>query len=260
MTRLLLSIFILCTHLGAAEPWPDPPVLTIPQLNQAPAIGGAGFDPLWQQAVVLPDLVLSRRDAGVIASDLPVPTEVRLGWTSEALFMRVLCAQDDGWNPAQQRDDEVFRGDCFEWFIDPVGDSLALAEFQFSPSGVIFDQQLVLTAVPQFQLDGRLEWPLMRNLWAVPTWNAGGVRAATRRTDDGWLLEVVVPASDLLVRTGGTAFERGMRLRSNLVRVDYRPTVNGERPMISTSWSPIMYGCPHFSHGRLGVLQLGEIN
>ena len=247
------ALCLLLATVFAAEPIPWPPSLDVPRLPTAPVDLA---DPVWASAALIPDLVGPLLEDGTRFAKPVAACEVRLGWTPEALHLRFQVSDDDSWSPNAKRDGELFRGDCVEVFFDPVGDGLALAEFQIAPNGAIFDQQILLTTVPRYQPDGRLEWAVLKDFWAMTEWNCDGVTAVTAPWPEGkgWVCSLTLPAKPLLRRLGREQFEP-MRLRANLARHDWRPPHTAD-DLVPSYWSPVMFGCPHFSHGRLGTWNL----
>ncbi len=257
MIRVLAASFIVIVAASAAETIPWPPQLDVPQLTVIPALTADPADPAWATAAVIPALAAPLLETGKPFTTPLAGCEVRLGWTPEALYLRFLVRDDDTWSPTVPvRDGKLYQGDCVEVFLDPVGDGLALAEFQFAPNGAIFDQQLLLTTPPRYQSDGRLAWSILKDLWAMTEWNCDGIRATTSPwpAGSGWICDVLLPAKPLLRRLNRDHFEP-MQLRANLARYDWRPP-HASADLVPAYWSPVIFGCPHFSHGRLGTLNL----
>jgi hypothetical protein len=254
----MLRPAILCCLAAfafAAEPIPWPQTLEVPRLAAAPADAA---DPAWATAALIPDFAGPLLEDGTRFAKPIAGCELRLGWTPEALHLRFAVSDDDGWSPGAKRDGELFRGDCVEVFLDPVGDALALAEFQVAPGGAIFDQQILLTTAPRYQPDGRLEWAVLKDFWAMTEWNCAGIAAVTTPWPEGkgWTCVLTLPAKPLLRRLDRAQFAP-MSLKANFARYDWRPP-HGADDLVPSYWSPVLFGCPHFSHGRMGTLRLVE--
>lgn len=241
----------LC-QAGAA----DVPDLEVPRLAVAPAITAVRDDPAWEGAATIAALAPAVQKDGTAFPEPRFETTVRLGWDPDHLYLRFICEDDEPWPAQVERDGAVYQGDCVEIFLDPVGDLRAVAEIQVSSQGVIFDQQILLTTEPRFDPHGRIDGQGWRDLWFAPSWDAEGLKASARPWERGWIVDVALPAAAFLKRSGSRTWAPGT-LRVNLVRHEWmRRPDGGERQLDPSYWSPVLFGCPHFSHGRLGRLVL----
>jgi len=218
-----------------------------------PQLGMAGG---WDQAAVITELTVSPGESGEGLS--AKPTEVRLLWDEETLYVRFLCEDDDIYLPVRGRDADLYLGDVVEVFLDAVGDGRQYFELQTNAAGDLFDQLITLTApVIESQPNGRLlDVIVERDFWPVREWDMDGLHVAGRSVNGGWIGEFAIPARALLRRLGRERFQPGDRIRAHLIRYDYLP---GEaRRLVAMNWAPVYFGCPHISPAAMGELRLSE--
>ncbi len=261
MPRLVL-LLCLAIHAAAALADEPTPVLDVPRLAVAPAMTAASDDPAWAAAAVIPALGVSRKDAKDGVAPDPVPTEVRLGWDAQFLYIRFRCTDGEIYTPVSGRDAQLYRGDVAEVFLDVVGDGLCTVELQVNPRGDLFDQLILLTAPMRSQPSGLLVGEVMsRDLWTDIGWNLDGLRTSAVVLPDGsgWIADLAIPAKAALRRLGLKTYGP-MELRINLMRYEWpAPAVaDGKRDLLAMNWSTVQFGCPHISPSRKGTLRLVE--
>lgn len=142
------------------------------------------------------------------------PTDVRLAWTAEALFVEVELADDDIVTRAtadQQRMWEL--GDVFEVFLQVEG-RREYVELHVTPNNMRLHLRLpdVAAAVP---FDEMLVHPV-------------GFESTAERVGSGWHVTMTVPAAVLEI----AGFDAGMCLRVSFCRYDAATT---GRPVLSTT-------------------------
>lgn len=67
------------------------------------------------------------------------PTEARILWDSENLYLAIFCADLDIWSYSDEPDAELWLGDVAEFFVKPDHDSPTYYEFVVAPNGTLFD-------------------------------------------------------------------------------------------------------------------------
>jgi len=250
MRILALLVFgLFCLH-GWAD---DRPRVEVPELSSPET---APQESAWQSALLIPAFSPPLHAA---ANPEAAQTQVRLLWNKDFLFVRFIC-RDEGVvrlpveenSPA--RDKLLFRADCVEVFLDPVGDGRAFVELQVSPDNEIFDAMHLYTADPVSGDDFLIREDLIkRESWFTPEWNLEGLQTTVERSDSSWQVTMKIPARTLLRRLGKTVFEPGMVLRANFVRLDYTP---GDKNAVITNWAPVVAGRVHRSPAGMGYLML----
>jgi hypothetical protein len=217
-------------------------------------------DPAWADAPTIASLPLS---LGPEANGLTaLPTQVKLLWDSDYLYIRFLCTSTEIYSPYKTHDDPIYKGDCVEMFLDVKGDARQWIELEVSPSNVTFDQVMTLTADPASDADLILTPALRgRDLWRDLSWTLDGLRTAATlqksgKRATGWTVDIALPAKPTLRRLGLDHFAP-MTLRANFLRYEYPSATNGgKRPLIAMNWSPVRWGCPHISPQAMGYLEL----
>lgn len=264
--RTILSSLALCalvSTLAAADPRPPLPVLTIAHAEATPKLDADPADPAWAKAPALPGLGLT---IGADPGDEALPTEVRLLWDAQFLYVRFTCRQTGIDAPFASRDQPHYKADVVEVFLDPVGDGRQYFEIEVSPKNQIFDALFTLTTEPRANENGRLLPDVInRNLWNSVDWNCESLRTATRLQTTatgettGWVADLALPAAPLLRRLGLTKFEP-LTLRAHLLRYHwtepYADPAPPSRRLIAMSWATVEKGCPHISPGAMGFLKL----
>jgi hypothetical protein len=130
-------------------------------------------EPAWGRAVPASDFIQQDPDNGQPATE---PTEVRILFTKDALYMGVTCfdSEPEKWLGYQRRRDEFLQADDrFMWNIDTYNNQQSGYFFEMNPSGLMGDA-LRGAGFQNRQWDG--------------IWNA-----KARRSEIGWTLEIEIP-------------------------------------------------------------------
>ena len=236
------------------------PALDVPYAATKPALKAATDDPAWKTAAVVPKLSVSR---GTPKGTAGVPTEVRLLWDEDYLYVRFTCQDDELHLPETGRDARLFRGDVVQVFIDPKGDGRQVVELLCNANNDVLDLQILLTAAPRSDENLQLLPEVVdRDYWMSADWNAKGLRTAAAKDEkdgevSGWRVEMAIPAKSLLRRLGEDRLSP-LTLRANFVRYEWEPPPgpNQEWSLLSMNWSPVEAGYPHLSPAAMGFLKL----
>ena len=153
-------------------------------------------------------------------------TYARLLWDDEALYIGFMVADSDIRSDYTERDDELWKSDVVEVYLDPDADGQQYIELQLSPNNVVFDALFRSHRAPP--------WEEARG------WNMAGLQSATSRgtlpgrpATTGWFAEIRIPWADLSPANGAKP-EIDSRWRANFFRVDQ--SAAGIR---NVSWSPV---------------------
>lgn len=254
----VILLLLMGAHLRSGEN--ALPVLDVPYAAVKPSLEAKAGDPAWQKATVLPDLSLSRVSP---EGDQAKPTEVRLLWDEQFLYVRFDCKDDGLHLPEAGRDAQLYRGDVVQVFIDPKGDGRQMAEVLCNANNDVLDMQILLTDEPRSDENLMLQ-PDVRehDYWACLDWNMEGLKTAAAKEEKdgkltGWTVEMAIPAKAVLRRLGLVTF-RPMTLRANLLRYDWQPppVENQKWSLVSMNWAPVLHGSPHYSPAAMGFLKL----
>ncbi len=264
MAKYGVASLLLCVIqplvMGDVEPMKTP-YLRVPmaKADAAPKIDANPDDPAWTAAAAVPSLMLARGGSPAMR---PLPTEVRLLWNADWLFVRFSSAGPEPYAPfGTERDAKHYLGDVVEVFLDPVGDGRQYFELQQSPAGGLFDQNTTLTAEAKSGVDGRLVAEVRdRDYWPNPGYEMPDLRIASTSRKQGdqwiWTADFALPAPAVLKRLGKKTYEP-MKLRANLVRYHNTGLLDdASRRLIAMNWSPVVWGCPHQSPAAMGTLEL----
>jgi hypothetical protein len=253
MTWPAIAACLLAVALSGGEAALELPRLSVPFLSSAPRGDADRADTAWASALVIPSLAPCR-GGGQTADP---GTEVRLGWTTAALWLRFTCRDADPFLPTTERDGDLYTGDAIEVFLDPVGDARMFVEVQANAGGAFTDILHLVTGDPHLLADGVLAIA-SREQWTMRAWNADGLRCTGLRQADGWTVDLALPAKPLLQRLGQTDWQAGQALRVALLRIDHPLAADGKRGFQAWSWGPVPNGRPHRAPGAYGHLVLAE--
>ncbi|MEO7717465.1 MAG: carbohydrate-binding family 9-like protein [Capsulimonas sp.] len=260
LTALSLASLTLGSAARAANTQPRPRLIVTPA-SMKPFLSANPEDSAWKNAPTIPSLPLSlgEESAGLTA----LPTQVKLLWDADYLYIRFVCISSEIHSPYKTHDDPIYKGDCVEMFLDVKGDARQWIELEVSPRCVTFDKVMTLTADPISDADLILAPDLRnRDLWRDLSWTLDGLRTAATiqksgKRITGWTVDIALPAKPTLRRLGLDHFAP-MTLRANFLRYEYPATNGAKRPLIAMNWSPVRWGCPHISPQAMGYLELGE--
>lgn len=270
-TPVFLCAALLCPALFAeaqtAPPSPGRlPLWEVSRAKIAPLVSADALDPAWRQSARLDslDLALGEGSKGLA----PLPTQVLAQWDEKFLYLRFICEDAEIYAPFTARDSPVYQGDCAEIFLDVVGDGCQVVELQLSPSGGVFDQQILLTTDARSDENGVLVGEVLsRDFWTDLSWNLPDLKTAYSLTKTGWIADFALPAATILRRRGLQKFEP-MTIRANFLRYDWAPDntdawgivdAKGQKRRLNAhNWAPVKHGSPHLSPQKMGVLRLVE--
>lgn len=253
-TFALLSL--ACVALADGVSIPSLPRLDVPHAAAAPTIDGDTSDPAWTQAATLPALLPAAKASGR-ALELQ-PTTVRVLWDAALLYVAFDCTDDEVFSTGTLRhDDDLYKEDVCEVFLDGFGDGRQYVEVQVSPTGENLDLMYLLTAEAEQGPDGRLSPEVMKtDRWGFREWTLEGLRTAARRTDRGWSAEFAIPAGPVMKRQGSPAFQP-TEIRAQFMRYDWIPVEGkADRLLLQQNWSPVLHGNPHNTPAAMGRLIL----
>ena len=238
------------------------PAVSVPKTTLKPLLTAQPDDPAWSKAVALPEMTPS---LGAPAFSAPyIKTSVSLMWDPAYLYVRFVCKDQEIYTPVHGHDAPIYQGDAVEIFIDPVGDARQWIELEFNADNDVFDQLYILTAEPKTNKSlALLDEVFDRDLWQFLSWDmkdliSKGSRLTPAANEQGWIVDVAIPAKELLRRTGLKQF-KAMTLRGDFMRYKWLPSAaSAKRDFIPFNWSPVILGCPHYSPTAYGFINLVE--
>ena len=254
-----MKIILMFFALFCATALPALPVLDVPSAPSAPNIDGDLSDTCWRDAALIPSLSPASGAVGVADTNLQ-ETEVRVLWTNGFLFVAFDCVDDEVLTSGTMKhDDDIYKEDVVEIFIDGIGDGRQFVEIQIAPDGTNLDLMYLFTAAITNDADGRVAGSILRHeRWSFREWEMAGLETAARKTERGWSAEAAIPAAQIVKRLGEKEFKAGMEIRVQFVRYDHVPVETGseKRRIIQQNWSPVIHGNPHNSPKLFGRVRL----
>ncbi|MBT3343814.1 MAG: carbohydrate-binding family 9-like protein [Gemmatimonadetes bacterium] len=231
MMRIALILALATASLAQ-----DVPVANCFHTTVAPIIDGRGDDAVWESAVRVDLVDVAKLDPTPHSQ----PTQARLLWGAEALYVLFEATDPDVWSSLSDRDDPLYNEEVVELFIDPDGDGLNYVEIEINSVGTIFD----LLVTKSLRQGGK----------GMPVWDPAletgvstqGTINDPSDTDSGWSAEIALPWSALqtsiLDVPGSMALPPnvGDRWRLNLYRYERLRTAGVATGTIEYSaWSPV---------------------
>jgi hypothetical protein len=208
--HVLLGMLFFSAHHAAAQSSVQPSrliggierremIATRMDADDAIRLDGILNESIWQDAVPASDFRQQDPQNGVPATE---PTEVRIVYSRDALYMGVTCydSEPDKWLGFQRgRDGFLGSDDRFMWTIDTFLDGRTAYFFEMNPSGLMADALQGSADVSNRQWDG--------------IWNA-----RVTRSDIGWTIEIEIPFRTLNFSatndTWGINFQRTVRRKN----------------------------------------------
>lgn len=179
------------------------PTTTARALEAPPQLDGRVLeDAVWQSVLPASGFTQTRPNEGQPATQR---TEVRIGFTDEALYIGVICYDDA---PEQmivadsRRDSSLLETDSFQVILDTFRDRQNGLVFGTNPSGLEYDGQIIAEGEDGINLDWDTNWSVRSHVFDV-----------------GWSAEMEIPFSSLRygsadVQTWGVNFQRNIRRRN----------------------------------------------
>ena len=217
--RCVLCVVTAVVLLGERGTAQDRPTLTAAALPATPEIDGVvRGEGVWQDVPAATHFVQTRPTVGQAASER---TEVRIGFTEEALFVAVICFDRD---PAaiivadSRRDAPLRDTDSIQLLFDPFQDGQNGFVFGTNPAGIEYDGQVINGGSGLFGGGGRQQGG--SNAGLNLNWD-GAWQVATSLHEAGWSAELAIPWSTLRYpkgsnQTWGLNVQRNIRRRNEI--------------------------------------------
>lgn len=176
---------------------------------------------------------LSVDDAAKLA-----PTEARLLWDADNLYVSIVCTDRDIWSYSNESDSDLWLGDVGEFFVKPDGDKLAYYEFVVAPNGTLFDARY-----PSRGAGGHHRFKTWRSGARVAT-SVDGSDGDQSDEDRSYTIEMAIPLSAF---EGATAPGEGVTWTFNFGRYDFSKYF--EQPILLMSMSESLHRGFHYYEG-----------
>ncbi len=159
-------------------------------------------------------------------------TWAKMLWDDSNLYVAFFCKDHYIWATYKNRDDQLYKEDVVEVYIDPDGDGQKYLEIEVNPLNTIFD--LWLTKPWASGGQGVTGWNMAGLLTAV---SIDGTISNNSDNDNGWICEMALPFTAMQFSAPAMNFPplENETWRFNLYRFDRRSTSGsiGE----ATGWS-----------------------
>lgn len=172
-------------------------------------------------------------------------TEAKLLWDDKNLYVSFVATDEDVWTDFGKHDDELWKQEAVELFIDADGDGKTYVELQVAPNGTTFDTYLPTYRTYEDTIEGsklkKYSWTSKMKVKAV----VDGTLNKRKDKDKSWTVEMAIPLEDVKglskAVTPKLPPSPGDTWRINMFRLD---SPDG-KPQQASAWSPPMVGDFH---------------
>jgi hypothetical protein len=210
--KLLLVTSLACLNLIG-----QPKQYDCHRASASVKIDGRLDDPAWSKA--------SWTDAfiDIVGEDHPKPrfqTRMKMLWDDDYLYIGAELEEPDVWAKLTAHDSVIFRDNDFEVFLNPTGDALKYFEFEINALNTGWDLFLDKPYKQGGKADNSWEMPGYRSAVAID----GTLNDPSDR-DKGWSVELALPWSAFVDRSGKGRPNIGDQWRMNFSRVEWQVRV-----------------------------------
>lgn len=159
----------------------------------------------------------------IVGADHPTPrfrTRMKMLWDDEYLYIGAELEEPDVWATLTAHDSVIFRDNDFEVFLNPTGDGLRYFEFEINALNTGWD----LFLDKPYKQGGKAD-----NSWEMPGYKSAvaidGTLNDPSDRDKGWSVELALPWSAFVERSGKGRPNPGDEWRMNFSRVEWQTRV-----------------------------------
>jgi hypothetical protein len=159
----------------------------------------------------------------IVGADQPAPrfrTRMKMLWDDEYLYIAAELEEPDVWATLTVHDAVIFNDNDFEVFLNPTGDTLKYFEFEINALNTGWDLFLDKPYAKGGNADNGWEMPGYKSAVAVE-----GTLNDPRDRDKGWSVELALPWSAFVERSGKGRPKDGDSWRMNFSRVEWQVRV-----------------------------------
>ncbi len=230
--KLLLATIAFCINLFA-----QPKQYDCHRAAAAVKIDGHLDEAAWSKAAWTDAFI------DIVGEDHQKPrfqTRMKMLWDDEYLYIGAELEEPDIWATLTPHDSVIFRDNDFEVFLNPTGDGLKYFEFEINALNTGWD----LFLDKPYKEGGKAD-----NSWEMPGYKSAvtidGTLNDPRDRDKGWSVELALPWSAFVERSGKGRPNTGDAWRMNFSRVEWQVrVVNGKYEKVpglkedNWVWSP----------------------
>jgi hypothetical protein len=216
---------------------PPPGTVYVPHAAGPITIDGIGAEPGYGLALLSPDFATAEGSQDPVGK-----ANAKVTWDEQALYIFVTIQDTDIVSPYTKHDEEVWRADAIEIFIDADSNRRGYVELQVSPANVTFDKWWPQTRAQENLADMSYESNMQTAVKLRGTVAPGDV-------DQGWDVEIAIPwaavkGKDDTMRVNLPPHV-GDRWRMNIVRPNQRSGATHPAEGGASSWNRITVGDFH---------------
>jgi hypothetical protein len=208
----LLLLFAICGALFA-----QPKQYDVHRATSPLKIDGHLDDAAWSKAAWTDGFV------DILGGDRPAPkfrTRMKMLWDDDYLYIAAELEETDVWGTLTAHDSVIFRDNDFEVFLNPTGDGLKYFEFEINALNTGWD----LFLDKPYKKGGKAD-----NMWEMPGYKSAVAIDGTLNNpldkDVGWSVELALPWSAFVERSGKGRPSVGDDWRMNFSRVEWQVRV-----------------------------------
>ena len=220
--------------LGAAsQPARDlPPTYACVRAAGEINVDGALDDAAWKSAAWTEDFVDIVGSTGKQLT--PMRTRAKLTWDDENLYVAAELAEPRIAATIRQRDEQLYREQAFEVFIDPNGDAKDYLELQVNPLNTVCDLSMDKPYREKGKADVRFDLAGLRSAVRVN----GSVNEPSD-VDEGWTVELAIPWAAIKALSADTVAppRAGEQWRINFARMRAADPAQGDGDKVAKAIS-----------------------
>ena len=187
MQKIIFLCIIATVSYAISASAQNLPEYTCWKTSQPIVIDGHADEAAWQQAAPMSLWDVRYIDEPQLHSR---PTEARMLWDEDNLYIFFLATDPDVWSVLTEHDAHLWNDEVVEIFIDPMGEGLDYAEFEINPLNTVLD--LLITRTPQRK--SFFEW----NPQIYTATHVAGTVNDHEDLDQYWSMEMAMPWEALI--------------------------------------------------------------
>lgn len=159
----------------------------------------------------------------IVGPERPSPrfkTRMKMLWDAQFLYIAAELEEPNVWATLTAHDSVIFRDNDFEVFLNPTGDGLNYFEFEINALNTGWDLFLPKAYNKGGKADNSWEMPGYKSAVAI-----NGTLNDPRDTDRGWSVELALPWSAFVERSGKGKPAPGEAWKMNFSRVEWQTRI-----------------------------------
>ncbi|MEO6777419.1 MAG: carbohydrate-binding family 9-like protein [Kofleriaceae bacterium] len=216
---------------------PPPGTVYLPHAAGPITIDGIGTEPGYGLAILSPEFATAEGSQDPVGK-----ANAKVTWDDHALYIFVTVEDTDIVSPFTKHDEDLWKADAIEIFIDADSNRRGYVELQVSPANVTFDKWWPQTRAQDNLADMSYESNMQTAVKLRGT-------VAPGDTDQGWDVEIAIPWAAVKGKDDAMRVNLpphvGDRWRMNIVRTNQRTGGTHQAEGGASSWNRITVGDFH---------------